>query len=113
MEEVTYQDITIDRCTHCQGLWFDGDEAQQLRKIEGSETLDKGKSALGRKYDSVEDINCPRCGRTMEKSFLWKQTHIWYEICREHGIFMDAGEFTDFKFETLMDLFRGVVKGKR
>lgn len=113
MEEVTYQDITIDRCTHCQGLWFDGDEAQQLRKIEGSETLDKGKSALGRKYDSVEDINCPRCGRTMEKSFHWKQTHIWYEICREHGIFMDAGEFTDFKFETLMDLFRGVVKGKR
>ena len=23
MEEVTLEDITIDRCTGCQGLWFD------------------------------------------------------------------------------------------
>lgn len=28
-------------------------------------------------------------------------------------MFMDAGEFTDYKFETLADLFRGVIKGKR
>ena len=26
---------------------------------------------------------------------------------------MDAGEFKDFKTENLVDLFRGIVKGKR
>jgi hypothetical protein len=28
-------------------------------------------------------------------------------------VFMDAGEFTDFKHETLADWFRGLIKGKR
>lgn len=113
MEEVSYDGINVDRCTHCKGLWFDGDEAQRLKRIAGSEVVDEGDPALGRKYDQVQDINCPHCGRTMEKTSHWKQTHIWYEICREHGIFMDAGEFTDFKTEKLIDLFRGIVKGKR
>jgi hypothetical protein len=49
----------------------------------------------------------------MEKSAHWKQTHIWYEVCRDHGIFMDAGEFTDFKYDTLLDRLRGLIKGKR
>ncbi|MDH3991712.1 MAG: zf-TFIIB domain-containing protein [Gammaproteobacteria bacterium] len=113
MEEVTFEDITIDRCTHCHGLWFDGDEAQRLKHREGSETIDSGTAAQGRKYDGMGDINCPRCGDTMEKSSHWKQEHIWYEICRKHGIFMDAGEFTDFKYDSMMDVFRGWLKGKR
>jgi hypothetical protein len=28
-------------------------------------------------------------------------------------MFMDAGEFTDYKHETLADWFRGLIKGKR
>lgn len=113
MEEVSYGDVTVDRCTHCHGLWFDGDEAQRLGGIDGSEVLDTGSAATGREFDRVEDINCPRCGRTMDKAWHWKQTHIWYESCRQHGIFMDAGEFRDLKSETLVDFFRGLVKGKR
>ena len=35
------------------------------------------------------------------------------DICRKHGIFLDAGEFRDFKSESLMDLFRGLIKGRR
>jgi len=38
-----------------------------------------------------------------------KQSHLEYEACEEHGVFMDAGEFTDYKHETLMDVFRDVV----
>ena len=39
--------------------------------------------------------------------------HIWYEVCNKHGMFFDAGEFTDFKYETLLDKFRGLITGKR
>ena len=49
----------------------------------------------------------------MEKTSHWQQTHLWYEICRDHGIFMDAGEFTDFKDVTVLDKLRDVLKGKR
>lgn len=113
MEKVTYEDITIDRCINCGGLWFDGDEADRLKRVPGSEVVDTGDPVKGRNYDSCADINCPHCGKVMEKSSDWKQVHIWYEICRDHGIFMDAGEFSDFKHETLFDWFRALIKGKR
>ena len=35
-----------------------------------------------------------------------KQKHFEYEACEEHGMFMDAGEFTDYKYEILLDIFR-------
>ena len=113
MDQITYENVTIDRCTHCEGLWFDADEAFQLKNIAGSETLDKGDTAEGRKWDSHADINCPRCGNEMEKSADPKQKHIWYEVCNDHGMFMDAGEFSDFKEESLIDCFRGLIKGNR
>ena len=113
MEQASHEGITIDRCTHCQGLWFDGDEAQRLKNLPGAEVLDIGNAKEGRKYDDQGDIRCPHCNKPMEKSAHWKQTHIWYEVCRDHGIFMDAGEFTDFKYDTLLDRLRGLIKGKR
>jgi Zn-finger nucleic acid-binding protein len=113
MTEVSHGDVTIDRCSHCQGLWFDTDEAHQLKIIEGAETLDTGDATEGWKWDSRANIDCPRCGNAMENSADPKQKHIWYEVCHEHGMFMDAGEFTDFKDESLLDFFRGLIKGDR
>ena len=79
----------------------------------GNITIDVGQPAEGRKWDAVEDIACPRCQRDMEKTCDAKQPHIWYETCSEHGLFMDAGEFTDYKYETLVDRFRSLIKGAR
>ena len=113
MHELAYQDVTIDRCTHCQGLWFDVDEAHQLKHKNGSEVVDTGDPAEGARWDSHSDVCCPRCSVQMDKSYDPRQTHIWYEVCESHGLFMDAGEFTDFKFETLLDWFRDLIKGNR
>ena len=113
MEEVTHEGITIDRCSNCEGLWFDADEAHQLKNIKGSDAVDTGDPKEGWKWDSRADINCPRCGKEMEKAADPKQKHIWYEVCHEHGMFMDAGEFTDFKDESILDYFRSLIKGDR
>ena len=45
----------------------------------------------------------------MKKLKDTKQKHLKYEACEEHGMFMDAGEFTDYKYEILLDIFRDVV----
>ncbi len=113
MHEVSHGEVVIDRCTHCHGLWFDEDEAHHLKNLLGSEALDIGDPTEGQKWDSREDIECPHCGKPMEKSADPKQKHIWYEYCPDHGIFMDAGEFTDFKEESLLDWFRALIKGDR
>ncbi|MFV8816454.1 zf-TFIIB domain-containing protein [Haliea sp. E17] len=113
MLEVIYSEVVIDRCTHCQGLWFDANEALQLKSIPGSHLLDVGDAEIGVHYDARADIGCPRCGKPMEATSDAKQKHIWYELCIEHGMFMDAGEFRDYREETLLDWFRGVIKGDR
>ncbi len=41
--------------------------------------------------------------------------HIQYEVCEDHGMFMDAGEFADYKNETLVETlakFVNKAKGK-
>lgn len=114
MEEVSYgADLVIDRCTNCHGMWFDDDEAQRLKSKWMGDALDIGDPGKGREWDSVDDIACPRCGKDMERVSDPDQPHIWYEVCREHGMFMDAGEFTDYKHETLGDWFRSLVRGSR
>ena len=114
MDEITYgKDLAIDRCTHCKGLWFDTGEAERLKSMWMGDALDTGDAEDGKKWDAVEDIACPRCAKDMEKVSDPIQPHIWYETCSEHGTFMDAGEFTDFKHETLADRFRGLIRRKR
>jgi len=114
MEEVSYGgDVLIDRCTNCHGLWFDQGEADLLKGKWMGEALDTGAASKGKKWNDVEDVDCPRCGQRMEKAADPDQPHIWYEVCKDHGMFMDAGEFSDFKHETLSDWFRSLIKGLR
>ncbi len=113
MLEITHVEVVIDRCTHCQGLWFDADEAHLLKELPDSQLLDIGDVEVGVHYDAKGEIDCPRCGKPMEPTSDAKQKHIWYERCEVHGMFMDAGEFRDFREETLLDWFRGVIKGDR
>jgi len=114
MEEVTYgRDITVDRCSNCKGIWFDLGEAGVLKGKWMSEFVDSGDPKIGKEYNKTEDVDCPRCGKKMGKITDSKQPHIWYEACEDHGMYFDAGEFTDYKYETLLDKFRDLITGKR
>ncbi|MEX2489630.1 MAG: zf-TFIIB domain-containing protein [Pseudomonadales bacterium] len=114
MEEVTYgRTLTVDRCTGCKGLWFDVGEAESLKGKWMSEFVDSGDPDVGKEYNKIEQVGCPRCAKIMDKLADPDQPHIWYEACPEHGLFFDAGEFTDYKYETLLDKFRSLVARKR
>jgi Zn-finger nucleic acid-binding protein len=101
--------VEIDRCSGCRGIWFDIGEAEALKEKWMSDYIDDGDRTLGAKNNAIRDIDCPRCGKAMEQVNDPVQSHIQYEACEEHGMYFDAGEFTDFKYETLMDIFRDFV----
>lgn len=101
--------VTVDRCTNCKGIWFDLGEAQQLKDKWMSDFIDSGDPEVGQKYNEMRDVECPRCGKPMDQLSDPLQKHIQYEACAEHGMYFDAGEFTDYKYETLMDIFRDFV----
>lgn len=114
MEEVTYgRDMTVDRCVNCKGIWFDTGEAERLKSKWMSEFVDTGDPDIGKVHDKIEEVDCPRCGKRMEEVSDPRQPHIWYEQCAEHGIYFDAGEFTDYKYETFLDKVRSLIKGRR
>lgn len=114
METVQYHNIEVDRCTMCFGIWFDMLELEDLKAMKGSETIDIGSAAVGKKYNKIQDIKCPVCNAEMIKMVDKRQPHIWYESCSVcYGVFFDAGEFRDYKEETVLDFFKDLLAGER
>jgi Zn-finger nucleic acid-binding protein len=107
MELVRFETIEVDRCTQCRGIFFDASEAEALRKLRGSEAIDIGDAAVGRAQNANDRIACPRDTVKMIRIVDPKQPHIWLETCPVcSGTFFDAGEFSDWKHETLGDLVK-------
>jgi len=108
-------EIEIHRCNACAGLWCHPEDLERMKSTWLAEAvLDSGSPHIGSELDKVGDIDCPEGHGPMLKSFDPKQQHIWYEECAVcGGIFLDAGEFTDMKFDTPLDRVRSLVKGPR
>lgn len=107
METKKYDNVQIQRCTNCQGIWFKPGSASKLKEKFHSEFLDPGDPAIGKKYNELEGVKCPECSVELDKVTDERQIHIQYETCPNgHGAFFDAGEFTDWKYDTLMDRLR-------
>ena len=64
MEKVIFQDIEVDRCIACRGLWLDMLEREQLDALSGSESIDIG-PPHNEDRDKVVRINCPVCHTPM------------------------------------------------
>ena len=92
--------IEVDRCDQCGGLWFDRLEAERLRKVRGSEAVDAGNAEVGEQHNTQGKIECPRCHTQMIRMVDLDQHHIWYESCPVcYGKWFDAGEFADLKHD--------------
>jgi Zn-finger nucleic acid-binding protein len=114
MEPVTYSGITVDRCSRCMGIWFDGVEHRDLKKAKGSESIDTGSAKVGHEYNTMTEVKCPVCGALMDNVADTYQPHIHYEVCPEaHGVFFDAGEFRDFVKEDIGDFFKGLLGARK
>jgi Zn-finger nucleic acid-binding protein len=114
MELVTFDGVTVDRCTGCKGIWFDANEQKQLKEKKGADAIDIGDVAMGKKMDKITDIKCPRCAVTMIRMVDVDQNHIDFEACTNcYGIFLDAGEFKDLKDYTVSDYLKGLFSHQK
>jgi len=113
-ETITFQEIEVDRCLGCRGLWFDMLEKEDLVRIEGSEAIDIGSDQVGKKYRDMEDVKCPHCKVEMLPMVDKDQFHIKYESCPIcYGTFFDAGEFRDLKENSVLERFMHMLQTLR
>ncbi len=114
MEQIDYKGIEIDRCTICNGIWFDAGEIEQLKNTKAAETIDTGDKEVGKQLNTIDNYRCPRCSGEMKKMVDPNQRHIWFETCREcNGSFFDAGEFKDVSELTISDFFKDLTAPER
>lgn len=114
MEQINYEGTEIDRCTICNGVWFDAGEVAVLLNKEAAVAIDTGDAHDGKQYNQIDDYGCPRCGGEMLRKVDERQRHIWYETCSScEGSFFDAGEFRDLSQLTISDLFKRLVTPNR
>jgi uncharacterized protein len=114
MVKVSFAGYEIDRCMDCQGLFFDEFDKEQLRKLRGADAIDVGDAKVGREFNQVDRIYCPRCSSLMIRMVDVSQRHIWFEHCTVcGGSFFDAGEFRDLRHHTIVDFFRDLLTEER
>ncbi|MGI9221927.1 MAG: MFS transporter [Woeseiaceae bacterium] len=114
MVQTKIDEIEIDRCSTCHGLWFDEGELEGMRNRQAAEILDVGDVSIGKQQNDIEDYRCPRCAGAMIRLVDPQQTHIWFEQCGScRGSFFDAGELTDLATLSVSDLFKRFAKPAR
>lgn len=86
------EQIEIDYCTGCEGIWLDAgelelllDNTEEQKKLLSTFQIDKNNKEKPRR--------CPKCLRKMDKVFVGEHDKVLVDKCKkDHGIWFDEGE---------------------
>ena len=114
MEQIDYEGTEVDRCTICNGIWFDAGEMAFFKDKQAASAIDTGDAKTGKRSNTLDSYQCPRCSGAMIKVVDPSQTHIWYETCGScHGSYLDAGELRDLSTVGISDFFKSLATPER
>jgi len=87
----------IERCPKCLGLFFDPGELDALvdvniRSVFSVDSLSLAGLQAQNTGDEVCYRKCPVCKKIMNRENYGKSSGVIIDQCREHGVFLDAGE---------------------
>ena len=93
---VEHEDIELDYCTDCSGVWFDAGELELLlesMELEGSSlSLDSILTSPEAK-SSEKKRKCPICRQKMKKATVGHEPEVLIDACqRGDGLWFDKGE---------------------
>lgn len=93
MVVLEYEQVEIDHCVACGGIWLDSGELELL--LEGSAGPSDRLLAgfqIGR-HSGEKTSRCPICFKRMQKICGGPQDTLWVDKCRKgHGYWFDGGE---------------------
>jgi Zn-finger nucleic acid-binding protein len=86
------EQIEVDYCMNCEGIWLDAGELELLLETEEERTrlINMFKEAAPEKEKSY---NCPICRKQMKKFEIGEKGKVVVDKCKKnHGIWFDKGE---------------------
>ena len=93
------EQLELDRCTTCHGLFFDPGELDAV--LDGIET--RAQTVDHRQLltliedetpgaEEVAYVPCPDCGQLMHRRNFGQRSGVIADSCRDHGLWLDGGE---------------------
>jgi Zn-finger nucleic acid-binding protein len=86
------EQIEVDYCTGCEGVWLDAGELELLLETveERNRLIDLFKEA---EIEKEKSYDCPICGKHMLKFEVGEQAKVVIDKCKKnHGLWFDKGE---------------------
>ncbi len=97
-------DIEIDYCTECSGIWLDSGELELL--LEGSQKLPELLDSFKNHTTSTEKPRkCPICMTNMQKILVGPaDKNLTIDSCpKQHGLWFDRGELNEIVLIATLD----------
>lgn len=91
--------FVVEKCPKCYGLFFDHHELEKLleESVEQPQRIDHRKLheliQSPRHQDDIVYRRCPVCDAIMQRKNYARRSGIVIDVCYEHGMWLDAGEF--------------------
>lgn len=99
LKKVNANDVEIDVCPKCEGIWFDGQELQKVAYFEKSALSlalapSWDETPLSHNEEATQNNKrlCPRCGKDMNRYRYQYSSGVWIDGCPDHGVWLDDGE---------------------
>ena len=82
--------FVVDRCTNCEGIWFDKDELHTLLGMRSA-----GYFEIPRISQQNNRARCPKCDVGMYE-LCYPGTTVFIDMCKScHGIWLDKNEWSE------------------
>ncbi len=91
---LTFEDVRLDICPECKGVWFDAGELERCAEKPARKVLATFGDVVSRLAN--EGLKgpprcCPRCSKPMDKERFLEGA--WIDRCPDHhGVWLDGGE---------------------
>ncbi|RLC95051.1 MAG: hypothetical protein DRI39_01150 [Chloroflexi bacterium] len=93
---VEHENIELDYCTSCSGVWFDAGELELLLEgmlLEGSSLSLDSILTSPEARSAEKKRRCPICGTKMKKATVGRDPEVLIDACpRGDGLWFDSGE---------------------
>jgi Zn-finger nucleic acid-binding protein len=93
---VEYQNVELDYCPVCHGVWFDAGELELLIKAAGLGDLRRYLDSIINAPEAAtqeKKRKCPICRHKMKKTYIDTDNKILVDVCHVgDGIWFDGGE---------------------
>lgn len=101
LDKNTIEDVEVDHCRECGGLWLDHGELERIARM--AKSMPEAVKELRRKLLPIPTAkpepseiiaSCPVCSRASMREVVLGDLHVDYcTICK--GVFLDKGELDD------------------